>query len=173
MVNPNISPPVSPVIPGLSTDHESWGKYLGCYSETEVDGVPQKNGHASIEITDGQIWGKVYDIASGNPIPAITITLNRRGDNSEFYPVDVSIFTDRGHFTSDRNGDHYRFNGQVEDSLTGSLEKLTFHSSVDFKTLEDGTLQVNFTRSVDGTDRPDLYDAKASALLVPNGCSQQ
>jgi hypothetical protein len=168
--NPAIAANTQSIPPGLTVSQASWNKFLGCYREVTIDGASERLGTAKIERGEGQVWGQVYDINSAKPIPSIIITLSRPNTENYYSPVDISVFTDRGHFTSDKNGDHYRFHGEIEDELDGVEQKLGFHAQVDIKPLDNGNLEISFNRFVDKTQRPDLYDAKATATLQPMDC---
>lgn len=164
---PNIAPGPSHGNTILNSNGSSWNAYLGSYQLTRFDGNSVTGATAQIKRGEGKIAGLVYDVDTLAPIPAIVITLTVPESVSTLGPLSFSIFTDRGHFSADASGEHYYFNGYVTDEYLGAPETLRFHSKLNLKSQPDGMLELDFTRFVDDTTRPDLYNAQASALLEP------
>ena len=155
-------------IAGHTADHP-WKNYLGCYATSQLNGAvipPQAAGTIQGKAEEGDGWfGAIADFDTHKPVPAVNFLMYRGLDEDQKPKYDGgSAFLDRGEFTEDAQGSHYRFSGRLAYNPQPRYH-FTLTEEIDISTPSAGVVKVRVMRKV--VEFPD-YNADDTYILKKN-----
>jgi hypothetical protein len=154
-------------------------KYVGCYDSESVsiDGAVFQGMGARVENGVGSVIKNVNDPVTHRLIPAVNFTFWRIDPKIEpgvGWPIGSSALSDRGTYTKDSAGEHFRYVGIVEgevwtDGHPGNAN-LALQSALDVVAQADGRILVSFSYIAKNQDGSTYDRAQASSLLTKVEC---